>query len=217
MVPNMVLVGEAATAEEAIIQTAARQPDMVLMDINMPDLNGIAATRRILEANSSTAVVVLTMYVDDSVFAAVRAGARGDSRPNRPRRPAGSPVAKMGPYTSASRTVPYPRRRNGRISIVGAFDMSWGAASRSNAQLFVWDGDARSSSAARASSSFRANRQRLLAECRSATQSVEACSRRLSRTEQRHQRRERAQEAKGGHARHGLFSGQSNNAGGHLI
>jgi DNA-binding NarL/FixJ family response regulator len=77
-VADMELVGEAATGEEAIAQTAALGPDVVLMDINMPELNGIAATRRILEAQPSTAVVVLTMFVDDdSVFAAMRAGARG--------------------------------------------------------------------------------------------------------------------------------------------
>lgn len=77
-VADMELVGEAATGEEAIAQTAALGPDVVLMDINMPDLNGIAATHRILEAQPSTAVVVLTMFADDdSVFAAMRAGARG--------------------------------------------------------------------------------------------------------------------------------------------
>jgi len=77
-VADIELVGEAATGEEAISQTAALGPDVVLMDINMPDLNGIAATHRILEAQPSTALVVLTMFADDdSVFAAMRAGARG--------------------------------------------------------------------------------------------------------------------------------------------
>lgn len=77
-VPDIALVGEAATGEEVITQAAALQPDVILMDIKMPGMNGIEATRRILAAHSGIAVVVLTMLEDDdSVFAAMRAGARG--------------------------------------------------------------------------------------------------------------------------------------------
>ena len=77
-VPDFELVGEAATGEEAVAQAAALQPDVVLMDIKMPDFNGIEATRRVLAANPRANVVALTMYEDDdSVFAAMRAGARG--------------------------------------------------------------------------------------------------------------------------------------------
>jgi DNA-binding NarL/FixJ family response regulator len=77
-VADLELVGEAATGDEAIAQVAALQPDVVLMDIKMPDLNGIEATRRILATDPHANVVVLTMYEDDdSVFAAMRAGARG--------------------------------------------------------------------------------------------------------------------------------------------
>jgi DNA-binding NarL/FixJ family response regulator len=72
------VVGEAATGEEAVQKTAEAQPHIVLMDIQMPDLNGIEATRRIVEANPGIGVVMLTMFGDDdSVFAAMRAGARG--------------------------------------------------------------------------------------------------------------------------------------------
>ncbi len=72
------VVGEAATGEEAVSQAAALQPDVILMDIQMPGLSGIEATRRILSANPSIGIIVLTMFDDDdSVFAAMRAGARG--------------------------------------------------------------------------------------------------------------------------------------------
>ena len=77
-VPDVELVGEAATGEEAVAQAAALQPDVVLMDIKMPGTNGVEATRRVLRENPRVVVVVLTMLEDDdSVFAAMRAGARG--------------------------------------------------------------------------------------------------------------------------------------------
>lgn len=77
-VAGIEVVGEATDGEEAISLTEHLQPDVVLMDINMPGVNGIEATRRILHVNPSVGVLVLTMYEDDdSVFAAMRAGARG--------------------------------------------------------------------------------------------------------------------------------------------
>ena len=76
--PDLELAGEAATGREAIEGIADALPDVVLMDIQMPGINGIEATRRILEANPRVGIVVLTMFEDDeSVFAAMRAGARG--------------------------------------------------------------------------------------------------------------------------------------------
>jgi DNA-binding NarL/FixJ family response regulator len=76
--PDMEVVGEAATGREAVERAAGLGPDVVLMDIQMPETNGIEATRRILGANSNVGVVVLTMFEDDdSVFSAMRAGARG--------------------------------------------------------------------------------------------------------------------------------------------
>jgi DNA-binding NarL/FixJ family response regulator len=76
--PDLEVVGEAASGESAVREAATSQPDVILMDIDMPGLDGIEATRRIVDAQPHVAIVVLTMLEDDdSVFAAVRAGARG--------------------------------------------------------------------------------------------------------------------------------------------
>jgi DNA-binding NarL/FixJ family response regulator len=76
--PDTEVVGEAATGQEAVSQAAALQPDVVLMDLHMPGVNGIAATRQILHTSPHFAVLVVTMFEgDDSVFAALQAGARG--------------------------------------------------------------------------------------------------------------------------------------------
>jgi DNA-binding NarL/FixJ family response regulator len=72
------VAGEVATGEEAVSRARALQPDVVLMDLRMPGLDGIEATRRIVQDSPHIAVLVLTMLEDDeSVFAAMRAGARG--------------------------------------------------------------------------------------------------------------------------------------------
>lgn len=72
------VVGEAATGAEAVATALELQPDVVVMDLYMPELNGIEATRRIVETSPHVGVLVLTMNEDDdAVFAAMRAGARG--------------------------------------------------------------------------------------------------------------------------------------------
>ena len=76
--PDIEVVGEAETGEEAIARTEATQPDAVVMDVSMPGVNGIEATRRLLRSQPNLQVLVLTMHEDDDlVFAAMRAGARG--------------------------------------------------------------------------------------------------------------------------------------------
>lgn len=77
-VDDIRLVGEAATGDDAVALAIRLQPDVVLMDLNMPGRDGVSATRAIVEAAPHIAVLVLTMYDEqDSVFDAVRAGARG--------------------------------------------------------------------------------------------------------------------------------------------
>lgn len=72
------VVGEAATGEEAVARAEALQPDVILMDIQMPGVNGIEATRRIIRDSPHIGIIVVTMFEDDSsVFSAMRAGARG--------------------------------------------------------------------------------------------------------------------------------------------
>ncbi|MFN2122434.1 MAG: response regulator transcription factor, partial [Candidatus Promineifilaceae bacterium] len=63
--PGIEVAGEAATGEEAIAQVGALTPDVVLMDIHMPDMNGIEATRRMLSGHPQVGVIMLTMLEDD--------------------------------------------------------------------------------------------------------------------------------------------------------
>ncbi|MFI6157431.1 response regulator [Kitasatospora sp. NPDC051170] len=78
LLPGIEVVGAAADGEEAVALVERHHPDVVLMDLRMPRVDGVEATRRIRAAHPGTEVVVLTTYADDdSLFPALQAGARG--------------------------------------------------------------------------------------------------------------------------------------------
>ena len=75
--PDMVVVGEAENGRAAVQMAQSLQPDLLLLDINMPGLNGIEATKQITAVGPHPAVLIITMLDDDTVFTAMQAGARG--------------------------------------------------------------------------------------------------------------------------------------------
>lgn len=76
--PDVEVVGEAANGQEALQKAESLSPDVVLMDIQMPDMTGLEATKQILRKSPEMGVIMITMLEDDdSLFAAMRAGARG--------------------------------------------------------------------------------------------------------------------------------------------
>ena len=76
--PDIRVIGEANSGRDAVRYAADTKPDVIVMDIQMPELDGVKATQSILEINPTANVIILTMYRQDSyVFEAVKAGARG--------------------------------------------------------------------------------------------------------------------------------------------
>jgi DNA-binding NarL/FixJ family response regulator len=76
--PDLRVIGEAGTGEEAVDVVGRERPDVILMDIRMPKVDGIEATRRILSSGTTTRIMILTTFnLDEYVFAALRAGASG--------------------------------------------------------------------------------------------------------------------------------------------
>ena len=75
--PNLQVVGEAADGRQAVVLSESANPDVVIMDIGMPNLNGIEAARQIVSHNPRTAIAILSMHSDESyVIRALKAGAR---------------------------------------------------------------------------------------------------------------------------------------------
>jgi DNA-binding NarL/FixJ family response regulator len=74
---DMLVLEEVDNGEQAVQMVRSLQPDVVLMDVNMLGLNGIEATRQITTTTPDTAVLIITMFDDDTVFTAMQAGARG--------------------------------------------------------------------------------------------------------------------------------------------
>jgi two-component system, NarL family, response regulator NreC len=76
--PDLVVAAEAEDGRQAVAQAAAAKPDVAVLDIGMPNLNGIEAAKQITEGESGTAVVILSMHADESyILRALKAGARG--------------------------------------------------------------------------------------------------------------------------------------------
>lgn len=76
--PDMTVVAQAANGQEAVTLTEQHRPDVILMDINMPEMDGVEASRQITAKHPKTGIIILTMYRrDDYVFEAIKAGASG--------------------------------------------------------------------------------------------------------------------------------------------
>ena len=76
--PEITVIGEASSGDEVVRKAAELNPNIILMDLKMPGMNGIEATRKIIQQQPEIGILVITMFDDDdSVFAAMRAGARG--------------------------------------------------------------------------------------------------------------------------------------------
>src|SRR5208282_2986216 len=134
VIPGVKVVGAAADGEQAVALVARHRPQVVLMDLRMPRLDGVEATRRILADYPATAVVVLTTYADDdSILAALRVGALGYLTKDAGREQIARALhaAAGGPAMDAASTRPLPDGLTAREAEV----LSLIATGRTNAQI----------------------------------------------------------------------------------
>lgn len=76
--PGIKVIGEAGSAREAVEQASCLKPDVILMDVRLPDGSGVEACRQIVESGLGSKVIILTSFTDDEdIFSAIMAGARG--------------------------------------------------------------------------------------------------------------------------------------------
>ena len=135
--PGIQVVGEAADGAEAVALARERRPDVVLMDVRMPTLDGIEATRRIVAAGGGARVLILTTFdLDEYAFSALRAGASGFLLKDAPEEQLlagirivadGGSLFAAAASSSASRAAPRPPSRRPRSpSSPRASPRSWG-------------------------------------------------------------------------------------------
>lgn len=109
--PGVEVVGEAANGRTAVAAAPSLRPDLVLMDVRMPDLDGIAATRELLSAAPDVKVVILTTFEqDDYIFGALNAGASGFLLKRSPREPS----SMIGVTEGGTAAPPRQARREGK-------------------------------------------------------------------------------------------------------
>jgi CheY-like chemotaxis protein len=121
LIDGIEVIGTAVDGADAVRQASTGRPDIVLMDLNMPTMDGVEATKRLVAAGSSARVVVLTTYSDDDwVFRALQAGARGSS-PRTPARRRSAPPSPRSP----------PARPNSIRPCSGGCSTPWPRAPRS--------------------------------------------------------------------------------------
>ena len=103
---DITVVGDAANGRDAVRLVQSLAPDVVLMDVRMPELNGLDAAREILARDTTTKVLMLTTFdIDDYVYAALRAGASGFLLKDAPRRRTGAGCARRRCRRCAARAV----------------------------------------------------------------------------------------------------------------
>lgn len=129
--PDLITVGEAGTGAEAVAVCAREKPDVALMDIRMPDMDGIEATRRICAASAVKVLILTTYGIDEYIFAALHAGASGFLLKDTPPadllaaiRVVAAGEALLAPAVTRRLIEEFTRRPEPRIRPVGLTDVT---------------------------------------------------------------------------------------------